>query len=205
MIGVVNYGLGNVEAFVSIYRRLGIPVLSASAPEDILSSERLILPGVGAFDWAMARLRASGLQEPLESAVLHQKKPLLGVCVGMQMLADRSEEGSAKGLGWIKGDVLRLSSRSNDHPLPHMGWNDVTAVSSDPLFVGLDNPRFYFLHSYYFSPRAASSRLAETEYGITFTSAVRSGHICGTQFHPEKGHAWGIQLLSNFAQARSNA
>lgn len=205
MIGIVDYGLGNVEAFANIYRRLGIQAHAASTADDILRSDRLILPGVGAFDWAMERLHASGLREPLEDAVLRQKKPLLGICVGMQMLADRSDEGITPGLGWIKGEVLRLPPCSKERPLPHMGWNDVAVIASDELFSSLNHPRFYFLHSYYFSPSQPSSRLANTDYGIKFTSAVRNQHIYGTQFHPEKSHEWGVQLLRNFSHITSHA
>lgn len=200
MIGIVDYGLGNIQSFVDIYKKLNIPVLIARTAEDLESVERLILPGVGAFDWAMERLEVSGMKDKLDELVLVKKRPVLGVCVGMQIMARRSDEGAAHGLGWIRADVKRFDRAKLDEGacLPHMGWNDATPVSSDCLFEGIENPRFYFLHSYYFTPDRSDEVLATTVYGDVFASAVRSDNIWGTQFHPEKSHHWGVRVLKNF-------
>lgn len=201
MLTLVNYGLGNIQAFAHIYRRLNIPLRVASTPEELEGASRLILPGVGAFDWAMARLNASGLRERLEALVRVQKVPVLGVCSGMQIMGLRSDEGELPGLGWIDAEVKRLDALGRDlGPLPHMGWNDITATGADPLFGTIDEPRYYFLHSYCMVPRQPADVIATASYGVTFAAAVRSGHVMGTQFHPEKSHQWGVELLRNFAE-----
>jgi len=202
MIALVDYGLGNIQAFSNIYRRLGIDAWPAKTAEDLRRARKIILPGVGAFDWAMTRLNDSGLRDTLDEQVMVEKKPVFGVCVGMQMMATRSEEGVLPGLGWIDAEVVKFDTdllKSKTH-LPHMGWNDVASLQTDALFRGLDAPRFYFLHSYYLSPADEANTLATSCYGLTFTAAVRSGNVYGTQFHPEKSHQWGIQLLKNFAE-----
>jgi glutamine amidotransferase len=127
--------------------------------------------------------------------------PVLGVCVGMQMMAHRSEEGELPGLGWIDAEVVRFdAAQIGDAPLPHMGWNDVRPAATDSLFRGIEAPRYYFLHSFRVVPRQLADELATARYGSDFTAAVRSGHVFGTQFHPEKSHQWGIDLLRNFAE-----
>lgn len=203
MITLVNYGLGNIQAFANIYKNLNIPVAIASNAEQLQEAERLILPGVGAFDWAMARLEASGMRPVLDELVLQRRCPVLGICVGMQMMAQRSDEGQHPGLGWIEADVKRFdeSTFTQQTHLPHMGWNQVEPVRSDALFPGLESDaRFYFLHSYYFVPHHSEDTLATTDYNGVYTSAVRHDNIYGTQFHPEKSHHWGIRLLHNFAK-----
>jgi glutamine amidotransferase len=197
MIGLVDYGLGNLEAFASIFRRLGVGARRLTEPAELAMADRLILPGVGAFDWAMARLQESGLRDALDEAVLGRSVPVLGVCVGMQMMLERSEEGKLAGLGWIAGHVARLDP-GEGLPLPHMGWNDLRSAD-DPLFAGLDTPRFYFLHSFAAAPAAPHYSIAEADYGTRFCCAVRRDHIAGVQFHPEKSHHWGVRLLANFA------
>ena len=150
----------------------------------------------------MERLNGSGMRESLDDLVMGKQLPVLGVCVGMQMLARCSEEGDLPGLGWIPGDVKRFDEHrfTQKTHLPHMGWNDVRPSAIDSLFHGMTDPRFYFLHSYYFSPDNSAQILATTNYNGEFASAVWMGHIFGTQFHPEKSHQWGIQLLKNFAE-----
>jgi glutamine amidotransferase len=150
----------------------------------------------------MTRLQDSGLREALDEAVLGAKKPILGICVGMQMMARSSEEGKLPGLGWIDATVEKFDTRllkSKTH-LPHMGWNDVSPVRTADLFSGLDAPRFYFLHSYFMKTDREENVLSTSSYGATFTSAARSGNVYGTQFHPEKSHKWGVRLLKNFAE-----
>ena len=148
MIALVDYGLGNIQAFANIYRRLGIDAWAAITPADLRRASRIILPGVGAFDWAMTRLHDSGLRDALDEEVLGAKKPVLGICVGMQMMARSSEEGALPGLGWIDATVVKFDTRllEGKTHLPHMGWNDATPLSTDTLFAGLDAPKYYFLH-----------------------------------------------------------
>lgn len=203
MITIVNYGLGNVQAIANIYKRLNIEVTAATTSEELARAERIILPGVGAFDWAMTRLNESGMRPVLEELVKQRQRPVLGICVGMQMLADRSEEGVLPGLGWIPGAVKKFDPMlfPGLRRLPHMGWNDVRPRAADSvLFQGMDaETRFYFLHSFYFAPRDPAHTLAETDYNGVYASGVCAGNVYGVQFHPEKSHQWGIRLLKNFA------
>lgn len=204
MITIVDYGLGNVGAFANTYKRMDLPVRVARTADDLASAERIILPGVGAFDHAMDLLDASGMRATLEDLVVEKKRPVIGVCVGMQMLADGSDEGERAGLGWISGRVRHFShARSNtDLPMPHMGWNDVKPAAGESLFKGLEaDARFYFLHSFYFEAADLADVAARTSYGLEFACAVRRGHVQGVQFHPEKSHHFGSTLLKNFAEA----
>jgi glutamine amidotransferase len=201
MITLVNYGLGNIQAFANIYKRLNIPITAAENPDQLKKAEKIILPGVGAFDWAMERLESSGMRSCLDDLVMEKNKPVLGICVGMQMMALGSDEGILPGLGWIDANVKRfdVNGFSPKTRLPHMGWNDVAPQSTDCIFNGISDPRFYFLHSYYFEPKKRENVLAVTDYNRCFASAIRSGNVFGTQFHPEKSHHWGMQVLKNFA------
>lgn len=202
MITIVDYGLGNVRAFLNVYKRLNLDVRTAKTGEELEGATKLILPGVGKFDHAMRRLAQSGMRQPLEEFVLRRRVPVLGVCVGMQMLARASEEGSEPGLGWIAGQVLSFRSREAciGLPLPHMGWNDVHPSSGSQLFDGLEaSGGFYFLHSYFFQCDRAEDTLAVATYGVEFSCAVSAGNIYGVQFHPEKSHWAGTRLLQNFA------
>lgn len=200
-VTLVNYGLGNIQAFVHIYQRLNLEVEVAETSSQLAAAKRLILPGVGAFDWAMVRLDKSGLRSSLDEAVLGRGVPVLGVCVGMQMMAESSDEGKVPGLGWIRANVERFFKGAKAHdPLPHMGWNDVTPKSTTCLFAGISAPRYYHLHSYFVAPENETEVLATADYNSVFATAVRKGSIYGTQFHPEKSHQWGIDLLHNFAK-----
>ena len=202
MITIIDYGLGNIRAFANVYDRLNIPVSVARSSDDLRNATKIILPGVGAFDHAMSKLNGSGMRETLEQRVLGHRVPVLGICVGMQILARSSEEGILPGLGWIDGTVKKLdiSFLQSKTRLPHMGWNTIHPHPRDPLLLNLDDDsRFYFLHSYYFHCNNPDDTIATTEYGIEFTSAARHHNIYGVQFHPEKSHNWGIQLLKNFA------
>jgi len=202
MIGILDYGLGNVGAFYNIYKRLNIPVCIVTDAEKIDSIDRLILPGVGSFDWAMNRLSSSGMLEELNKAVLDREIPILGVCVGMQMMAQGSDEGHLKGLGWIDASVRHFSKLTNEKiDLPHMGWNDIQVYKEHPLFKNLEKDAiFYFLHSYYFQEGPDSQIMSRTDYGEVFISSIFKGNIFGVQFHPEKSHHWGVQLLKNFSE-----
>lgn len=203
MITIIDYGLGNVLAFVNVYTRLNIPVAVAKTATDLAGATRLILPGVGSFDHAMEQLDRSGMRETIEKLVLQDRMPILGICVGMQMLANASDEGKRPGLGWIDGQVRKfdVSTMPRGTNLPHMGWNDVRPTVNGGLFRGLESDaRFYFLHSYYFECAQAVDVLAQTDYGLDFSCAVRRDNVYGVQFHPEKSHHYGSQLLSNFAK-----
>jgi len=195
--------LGNIGAFANMYKRMNIPTKVAESAADLDGATHVILPGVGAFDHAMELLNRSGMHEPLDELVKQGAVPVLGVCVGMQILAESSEEGGAAGLGWTKGRVrsFRNNAASAALPMPHMGWNDVKPVSSGfTLFKGLeDDARFYFLHSYYFEC-ADTYAAAYASYGFDFVCAVHGDNVFGVQFHPEKSHHWGASLLKNFAE-----
>ncbi len=202
MIALVDYGLGNIQAFANIYRRLGLPVETARTPEALDGARKIVLPGVGAFDWAMEKLNASGMRDKLDEMVLERGADVIGICVGMQMMAKRSDEGRLPGLGWIDAEVTRFDTAAFNQRthLPHMGWNDVEVAAQDMLFRGIEAPRYYFLHSYHVVPKSDRHVLATASYGGRFVAAVRAGNVYGTQFHPEKSHGWGISLLKNFAE-----
>ena len=204
MICVVDYGVGNIQAFLNLFNRLGIKANRASTKKNLDLATHLVLPGVGHFDHAMKKLNNSGIREPLEDMVLGSKIPLLGICVGMQMLAEESDEGNLPGLGWIPGKVRAFS----EHPkcsellLPHMGWNTLEFKNSPLLSIkeNEDLPEFYFLHSYYFDAKDKSNVSATANYGFNFDAIVSHNHIHGAQFHPEKSHKWGEKLLINFSK-----
>lgn len=203
MIHVLDYGLGNVQAFLTLYKRLGFEATRAKTAADLTAASKIILPGVGAFDHAIELLNQSGMRSTFETLVLQDKVPVLGVCVGMQILASASEEGQLPGLGWVPGRVRSFhnNEQSASLPLPHMGWNDVQPKPGHPLFAGLEvGARFYYLHSYYFECDAPSHVAAIASYGFDFGCAVCAGNVHGVQFHPEKSHHFGARLLKNFAE-----
>jgi glutamine amidotransferase len=204
VIRIVDYGVGNIQAFLNMFNRLGIPAERARAPQEMEQATRLVLPGVGAFDHAMQLLNDSGLRPTLERMVGAQQVPVLGVCVGMQMLAAGSEEGSLPGLNWVPGRVRAFASAAQSAalPMPHMGWNDLRVRPQAALFSqGFDDaPQFYFLHSYFFDAQDKSHVAATAHYGLDFDAVVSNGHIHGVQCHPEKSHHWGAQLLKNFSE-----
>ena len=203
MITIVDYGLGNVRAFTNVFKRLNVDAAVATSAAELRSATRVILPGVGAFDHAMTLLHESGMRQALDELVVGCGVPVVGICVGMQMLADGSEEGTLPGLGWVPGRVRSFRSvpQSAQLPLPHMGWNDVQPLAQGGLFAGLEaDARFYFLHTFYFECQHAEHRAAVASYGIDFACAVRRENVYGVQFHPEKSHHWGENLLKNFAE-----
>ncbi len=201
MIRIVDYGLGNIQAFLNVFKRLNIAAERARSAAELRDADKLILPGVGAFDHAMELLDASGMRGPLDEMVRQQIVPVLGICVGMQILADGSDEGRRSGLGWVPGRVRAFKSLERpDLVLPHMGWNDVVPTAPNPIFTGLErDARFYFLHSYYFECAQPEHVAASASYGIDFACAVHSSNVQGVQFHPEKSHHFGTALLKNFA------
>jgi imidazole glycerol-phosphate synthase subunit HisH len=202
MITIVDYGLGNVAAFATVYNKANVKVAIAKTADELKSASKLILPGVGHFDHAMRLLQQSGMREPLDEMVLGDRVPVIGVCVGMQMLARSSDEGELPGLGWIDATVRSFKSHeeTRNMSIPHMGWNDVKPLSGSPLFAELEaDARFYFLHSYFMSCDRTEDVLAVCNYGSDFACAVQSSNIYGVQFHPEKSHHFGDRLLRNFA------
>lgn len=203
MITLIDYGVGNIFAFQNAYKRLNITTKIAKTKQDLIGVEKLILPGVGSFDYAMNQLNASGMREKLDELVLEKKIPIIGICVGMQMMGNKSDEGKMDGLKWIDSDILKFdeSKIQQRTKLPHMGWNDVTPLKNHPLFIGLETSAiFYFLHSFYMNCKDEKNILASSNYGISFTSAVNCNNIYGVQFHPEKSHQYGEKLLYNFAK-----
>ena len=200
MVVIVNYGSGNIGSVANIIKKAGATALVSSDAADIERATRLILPGIGAFDTCMGNLNASGLIPALRERVVNAGIPLLGICVGMQMLMGGSEEGVLPGLGWIAGRTRRfLHTTDAALRVPHMGWNDVVVKRAAPLFAGLESAaRFYFVHSYHVQCERAEDVLGETVYGYPFASAVQSGNISGVQFHPEKSHKFGLALIRNF-------
>ena len=205
MLTIVDYGLGNLNAFENVYNRLKIKFKIASNKEDLLNASKLILPGVGSFDYAIDLLSTSGIIKTLNELVLVKNIPVLGVCVGMQIMAEESDEGAEKGLAWIQAKVKSLNSQiiSNnknfDLPIPHMGWNKIELNYKNILFKDIKDLEYYFLHSYFLLPSKREITISSTKYIINFTSAFQQDNIYGVQFHPEKSHSSGKELLKNFA------
>jgi len=202
MIAIIDYGVGNIKAFANIYKNLNLPYKIAKTKDDLEKIDKIILPGVGAFDHAMQSLHNSGMKEKLDEVVLEKKLPVLGICVGLQMLAKSSDEGELEGLGWLDAHVKKFdgSKLTKNTPLPHMGWNNIEIVQSNTLLKDLDkDARFYFLHSYFIE--CDDDVVAATAtYSETFTSMVHKDNIYGIQPHPEKSHQNGITLLKNFGE-----
>ncbi len=202
MIGIIDYGVGNIKAFCNIYEQLNIPFKIVKKLDDFSNVSKLILPGVGSFDHAMTSLQNSGMKEKLDELVLEEKLPVIGICVGMQMLANSSEEGVLKGLGWIDAVVKKFDkTKIKNGPLPHMGWNTLNIKKNNKIFQNLEEePRYYFLHSYYFECKNFEDVIATANYGEEFDCLINYENIYGIQCHPEKSHQNGIQLLKNFGE-----
>lgn len=196
---IVDYGMGNLGSVLNMLKRVGAPAWISADPGEIAGARKILLPGVGAYGQAMKAIAASGLREVLDRKALVEKVPVLGICLGMQLLVDGSEEGDEPGLGWIPGRARRFP-KGSELKVPHMGWNHAARVGDDPLTRDLgDDARFYFVHSYYVSADRVEDRLLRTSYGLEFDAGIRSSNIWGVQFHPEKSHRFGKQLLKNFA------
>lgn len=202
MIGIIDYGVGNIKAFANIYKNFDIPFKIVKTVDDFEGVTKLILPGVGSFDHAMSSLQNSGMKDMLDELVLIKKLPVIGICVGMQMLAKSSDEGELSGLGWIDGFVKKFDkSKIINGPLPHMGWNSLNIKEEKTILSGLEKtPRFYFLHSYYFECTDKNDVLATATYGDEFDCVINHENIYGIQCHPEKSHHNGIKLLKNFGK-----
>lgn len=203
MIVIVDYDLGNIGSIVNILKRIDVPAIVTSKPEVILQADKLILPGVGAFDNGMRNLRRLGLLDALEQKVLIERTSILGICLGAQLMTQSSEEGQESGLGWVKARTIRFFSQNEmaGYRVPHMGWSKVIPRKKSQLFHWVpEGARFYFVHSYHFICENAEDVLAETNYGYRFPSAFASDNCFGVQFHPEKSHRYGMALLRSFAE-----
>lgn len=202
MIHVVDYGTGNVGSVLNMIRKVGGEARASGDADELSIARKLLLPGVGSFDNAVQKLGKLGLPDLLRDKV-REGVPLLGICLGMQLLADGSEEGVLPGLGLIPGRVRRFSfgPERTDLKIPHMGWNRIRRRKAHPLISGLDeNSRFYFVHSYHYQCQDEADVLLETTYGYDFTSGVQRENVMGVQFHPEKSHRYGMQLMKNFVE-----
>ena len=205
MIVIVDYGIGNLGSIANMFKKVGAAATISSDVTVIGDAEKIVLPGVGSFDRAMRELNASGLIPTLDAKV-HAGTPLLGVCLGMQLLARGSEEGALPGLGWIDASVVHFRPPGSNGArtglkVPHMGWNVLEPAREHPLLADLgEEPRFYFVHSYHFVPDDPSTALGLVDYGGPFVAAIARDNILGVQFHPEKSHRFGMQLLRNFAE-----
>lgn len=200
MISIVDYGVVNLGSIRNMLHKLGLETDLAATPAAIARATRIILPGIGAFDQGVAALRARGLVEPLRERVLGDGIPILGICLGMQLLGTCSEEGSASGLGLIRGSCVRFRFPPGSHyKVPHMGWNEPTARRASALLQGLDaRARFYFTHSYHMVCEDPDDVLATASHGVDFTAMIERGNVMGAQFHPEKSHRFGMALLRSF-------
>ncbi|HUP59823.1 MAG TPA: imidazole glycerol phosphate synthase subunit HisH [Thermoanaerobaculia bacterium] len=203
MIVIVDYGMGNLGSILNMLRKIGAKATISRERAEIEAADKLVLPGVGAFDAAMRQLNESGLKDVLDEMVLVRRKPAIGLCLGMQLLTEGSEEGGLAGLGWIKGVTkrFRFPAELAHLKVPHMGWNSVRTADGKRIVQDLYEPsRFYFVHSYYVALADPADAAAWTHYGHDFVSIVEKEHIMGTQFHPEKSHKFGLRLLRNFAE-----
>ncbi len=202
MIAIIDYGCGNTYAFINAFKRLNMPAIVAKNVDELESANKIVLPGVGSFDYVMQSFNSSGLRRVVEKKVIEDNISVLGVCAGMQIFAEESDEGNEKGLGWVKGKIRLFDTASIKHKtkLPHMGWNTIMSKKSLLFNEINDESRFYFVHSYYFDNSNNEDMISTTNYGGIFTSSVNKNNIYGVQFHPEKSHQNGLQLLKNFAE-----
>lgn len=204
MVVIIDYGLGNTASIKNMLKKIGTSSIISKEENEIQNASKLILPGVGHFAKGMQNLNFSGLIPALQKAVLYDKKPILGICLGMQLMTNHSEEGDCKGLRWIDAQTKKFSFGKNSNlKVPHMGWSNVNFKQNEALGENLyENARFYFVHSYYVSCTNEENVIGKTIYGFPFHSAIRSGNIMGVQFHPEKSHKFGMQLLENFVNIK---
>lgn len=201
MVTIIDYGMGNLGSVQNMFKRIGVRSVISSDLSEIADAEKLLLPGVGAFDNAMKRINESGLREILDRKAKEDKVPVLGICLGMQLLTNGSEEGQEKGLGWINAQAKKFVPVNEDMKVPHMGWNLVHESNSNELTKDLpEEPRFYFVHSYYVEVADQKNSILKTNYGVEFDSAISHENIYGAQFHPEKSHKFGMKLFENFAK-----
>lgn len=200
MIAILDYGVGNLKSIYNMFKKIRVESVITSDIEVIKKADKYLLPGVGSFDHGINSLRNAPFFGILEKEVLEYKKPILGICLGMQLLTNSSEEGKEKGLGWVDAKTIKFDLEDKSLAIPHMGWNGVYSVSQDGLFKDLDDGRFYFVHSYYVVCNDEANILATANYGEKFTCSIQKDNIYGVQFHPEKSHKFGMRLLKNFGE-----
>lgn len=201
MLYIVDYGVGNLTSVQNMFKKAGVNSIISNDKIEIETADKILLPGMGAFDNCMNKFNQSGLRQVIEAKVLQDKVPVLGICVGLQMLMESSEEGVLSGLGWIHGKTVAFdnSKMHESYKVPNMGWLEIKKKKESKLLENLDDSRFYFAHSYHVMPDDRNDELIVASYGYDFTAGIEKGNILGVQFHPEKSHRFGMQLLKNFA------
>ena len=202
MVTIVDYGMGSLGSIFNMFKKIGVPSKITSDKNEIEKAEKILLPGVGSFDAAMNKINELDFKELLNYKALEEKIPVLGICLGMQLLTNSSEEGVLPGLGWIQAETLKFKfEKEQNLKIPHMGWNLVKKNRDSKLTEDfIDETRFYFVHSYYVKCQYDSNSILKTTYGLTFDSAIQNENIYGAQFHPEKSHKFGMNLLKNFSK-----
>lgn len=202
MVTIVDYGVGNLLSIQNMLKKGGVNSVVSGRLEDIVSATKLLLPGMGAFDNCMEKLNSSGLRDAVEQKAMVEKIPVLGICVGLQMFMENSEEGILPGLCWVKGSTIRFMPEKmlDRQKIPNMGWHEINVKKTSPILHNVEDARFYFAHSYHVQPEDSGDELMTAHYGYDFTVAIEKGNLVGVQFHPEKSHRFGMQLLKNFGE-----
>jgi glutamine amidotransferase len=201
MITIIDYGIGNIGSIKNMLKKIGAKSEITSDLNTIEKARKIILPGVGSFDYGMKQLKENNLINILNKKVIDEQTPLLGICLGMQLLSKRSEEGEEAGLGWIDASTIKFVKVTEDLKIPHMGWNTVEKKRESRLLTDLPaESKFYFVHSYHVKCHVASDIILSSSYGTEFTCAIEKGNVLGVQFHPEKSHKFGMQILKNFSE-----
>ena len=201
LISIIDYGVGNLTSVQNMFRKAGADARICKDLKEIESASKIVLPGMGAFDNCMQKYNESGFRQAIEQRVLQDKVPVLGICVGLQMMMENSEEGDLRGLGWVQGKTVAFdkAQMTAEQKIPNMGWLDITFNKGSKLASGLDDARFYFAHSFHVRPADEKDTLITASYGYAFAAGIEKNNILGVQFHPEKSHRFGMQLFKNFA------
>jgi imidazole glycerol-phosphate synthase subunit HisH len=200
MIAILDYGIGNLKSIYNMFKKVGVESIITSDIDEVKRADKYLLPGVGSFDYGINSLKKTSFFSTLEKEVLENKKPILGICLGMQLLSRDSQEGKEKGLGWIEAKTVKFDLENKNLSIPHIGWNKSILTSKSDLFKNLDENRFYFVHSYHVVCDNEENILATVDYGREFTCGICKDNIYGVQFHPEKSHKFGMRLLKNFGE-----